>query len=200
MGRKLPGEVAWELSKGYLMKKENVLVVVLLALAIAGGGFYFKSKLTKPAIQAAVLLEPTNVGATTRATTGENTGESISWKDYTPGMNMAANKGKSIFLYFHASWCGYCTKLKETTFKDQKILAYLENNFVSVQVDTDQNKALSNEWKVKGLPTMWFLESDGTKINSIPGYVDASQLFLILRYIHTKSYNTMKFQDFMKQG
>ncbi len=193
-------EVARELSKGYLMKKENVLVVVLLALAIAGGGLYFKSKLAKPAIPAAVLAGSVSREATTLASTGENTGESIAWKDYTPGMAMAANKGKPIFLYFHAPWCGYCTKLKETTFKDQKILAYLENNFVSVQVDTDQNQVLSDEWKVKGLPTMWFLEPDGTKINSIPGYVDSSQLLLILRYIHTKSYNTMGFQDFMKQG
>jgi len=184
------------------MKKENVLVVVLIALSITGGGLYFKSKLTEPAIQAAVLSESASSagGATPLATTGENLGESIAWKDYTPGMAMAANKGKPIFLYFHAPWCGYCTKLKETTFKDQRILAYLENNFVSVQVDTDQHQALSNEWKVKGLPTMWFLESDGTKINSIPGYLDASQLLLILRYIHTKSYNTMEFQDFMKQG
>ena len=182
------------------MKKENLLVVVLLALAIAGGGLYLKSKLTKPDIQAAVLSESVSSDVPTLASTGEDTGESIAWKDYTPGMAMAANKEKPIFLYFHASWCGYCTKLKETTFKDQRILAYLENNFVSVQVDTDQHQALSNEWKVKGLPTMWFLESDGTKINSIPGYLDASQLLLILRYIHTKSYNTMEFQDFMKQG
>ena len=177
------------------MKKENVLVVVLVALVIAGGGLYAKSKLTEPVSQAAV---------TTQTAIGENSGEitkgGIAWKDYTPGMAMAANKGKPIFLYFHAAWCGYCTKLKETTFKDQKILAYLENNFVSVQVDTDHNQALSNEWKVKGLPTMWFLEPDGTKVNSIPGYVDASQLLSILRYIHTKSYNTMNFQDFMKQG
>lgn len=183
------------------MKKENVLVVVLVALVIAGGGWYANSKLTQPTIQAAVFSESaSNDAATTAENTGENTGAGIGWKDYTPGMAMAVNKGKPIFLYFHASWCGYCTKLKETTFKDERILSYLENNFVSVQVDTDQNPALSNEWKVKGLPTMWFLEPDGKKINSIPGYLDASQLLLILRYIHTKSYNTMEFQDFMKQG
>jgi thiol:disulfide interchange protein len=182
------------------MKKENVLVVVLIALVIAGGGLYAKSKLTKSTIKPTVLSEPTEAAAATLASTGGNTGAGIGWKDYTPGMATAGKNGKPVFLYFHAPWCSYCTKLKETTFKDQKILAYLENNFVSIQVDTDQNQALSNEWKVKGLPTLWFLESDGTKINSIPGYLDASQLLLILRYMHTKSYNTMGFQDFMKQG
>lgn len=179
------------------MKKENVLVVVLIVFAIAGGIFYTRSKPSVPVIQAAAS-EP--LSETARESTLEMKGTAIGWKDYTPGMALAGKGNKPIFLYFHAPWCTYCTKLKQTTFKDKKVLAYLENNFVSIQVDTDKNKALSNEWKVKGLPTLWFLEPDGTKINSIPGYLDAAQLFLVLKYIHTKSYTTMNFQDFMKQG
>ncbi len=180
------------------MKKENVLVVVLIVLAIAGGIIYNRSKSSGPVIQAAVASE-------TSAKTAEKTnlamiGTAIGWKDYTPGMATAAKGSKSIFLYFHAPWCTYCTKLKQTTFKDKKILAYLEKNFVSIQVNTDKNKVLSNEWKVKGLPTLWFLEPDGTKINSIPGYLDAAQLLLVLKYIHTKNYDKMSFQEFMKQG
>ena len=180
------------------MKKENVLVVVLIALAVAGGFFYNTSKTPEALIQAAVLSEP--VSQTAKETTSGIKKTAIGWKDYTPGMAMAGKVSKPIFLYFHASWCTYCTKLKKTTFKDKKVLAYLEKNFVSIQVDTDESQALSKEWKVKGLPTLWFLEPDGTKINSIPGYLDSAQLLLVLKYIHTKSYNTMGFQDFMKQG
>ena len=185
------------------MKKENVLVVVLVALAIAGGILYNKSKssgskLSGPVIQTATASETSDRSA--EKTNLAMTGTAINWRDYTPGMAMAAKGSKSIFLYFHATWCTYCTKLKETTFKDKKILAYLEKNFVSIQVDTDKNQALSNEWKVKGLPTMWFLEPDGTRINSIPGYLDAAQLLMVLKYIHTRSYDKMSFQDFMKQG
>jgi thiol:disulfide interchange protein len=190
--------VSWELRKGYLMKKENVLVVVLIGLAVAGGFLYNRSKTSESVIQAAVLTEPPM--ETAAGTTSGIKGTAIGWNDYTPGMAMAGKGTKPIFLYFHASWCTYCTKLKQTTFKDKKILAYLEKNFVSIQVDTDKNQALSNEWKVKGLPTLWFLEPDGTKINSIPGYMDAAQLLQILKYIHTRSYNTMKFKDFIKKG
>lgn len=177
------------------MKKENILVVALIALAIAGGLLYNRSIQSEPSLQAAVLSESGLEGATSKI---GNTG--IGWNEYTPGMAIAARGDKPIFLYFHASWCSYCTKLKKTTFKDKKILAFLEKNFISIQVDTDKNQALSNEWKVKGLPTLWFLKSDGTKINNIPGYLDAAQLLPILKYIHTKSYNTMEFKDFIKQG
>ena len=179
------------------MKKENVLVVVLIALAVAGGIIYNTSK-RSAVIQASVLSG--SVSKIAVETTSEIKGTAIGWKDYTPGMAMAAKGSKPIFLYFHASWCTYCRKLKQTTFKDKKILEYLEKNFVSIQVDTDKNQVLSNEWKVKGLPTLWFLEPDGTKINSIPGYMDAAQLLMVLKYVHTKSYTTMEFKDFIKQG
>lgn len=180
------------------MKKENVLVVVLMVLAIAGGIIYNRSESSAPVIQAAVASEAS--AKTSEKTNLAMIGTAIGWQDYTPGMATAAKGSKSIFLYFHAPWCTYCTKLKKTTFKDKKILAYLEKNFVSIQVNTDKNKVLSNEWKVKGLPTLWFLEPDGTKINSIPGYLDAAQLLLVLKYIHTKNYDKMSFQEFMKQG
>ena len=57
---------------------------------------------------------------------------------------------------------------------------------------------MAAQWNVKGLPTMWFLKSDRSKISSIPGYVDKKQFLHILKYIHTQSYEKMNFQQFMK--
>ncbi|MCF8092925.1 MAG: thioredoxin fold domain-containing protein [Desulfotignum sp.] len=150
-------------------------------------------------------MEPATVGSTAPAQVTETVtprvtdGTGINWEDYTPGLAQARNQDKSVFLYFYAQWCTYCTKLKKTTFLDERVLAYLEKNFISISVDTDQNQALSQSWQVKGLPTMWFLTPEGNRISSLPGYVDGSQLFQILRYIHTKSYSSMSFQDFVKQ-
>jgi thioredoxin-related protein len=65
-------------------------------------------------------------------------------------------------------------------------------------VDTDKDQERANQWKVKGLPTLWFLKSDHSKITSIPGYIDAEQFLNALKYIHTASYDKMSFQDFIK--
>ena len=115
-------------------------------------------------------------------------------------MKTAAGQGKQIVLYFHADWCTYCTKLKETTFKDNDVIQYLDDNFISIAVDTDQNRELANEWQVKGLPTIWFLKADGTKISSVPGYVDEKQFMNMLEYIHTESFETMSFSQFLKSS
>jgi len=176
------------------MKKENILVVALVVIALGAVTAYNSMRTQEP--QAAVAFSEAVSPA--EASASEVTG--IDWKDYTPGMAMAREKKKSILLYFHAPWCTYCTKLKMTTFTDDKVQAYLSENFISIRVDTDQNKNLANQWQVTGLPTMWFLEASGKKINRMPGYVTASQLLQILKFIHTQSYKTMEFHEFVKQS
>lgn len=189
-----------DLDKGYTMRKENVLVAVLVAMAVAGILMFNFSKESEPVTEAAVpLAEKTLQGTLPETQPGKET-EGIGWQGYTPGLAMAGNQSKPVFLYFHADWCTYCKKLKQTTFKDKKVRAYLEENFISIQVDTEKNKPLAEEWRVKGLPTLWFLEPDGTRISSLPGYIDAAQFLQILKFIHTRSYETMDFQEFIKQG
>ncbi|MCP3875761.1 MAG: thioredoxin family protein [Desulfobacteraceae bacterium] len=122
----------------------------------------------------------------------------IDWKDYKQGIVLSESEGKHIFLYFHADWCTYCKKLKQTTFKDKKVLSYLKENFISISVDTDINKEVANQWKVKGLPTLWFLKPDNSKISHLPGYVDAKQFLSILKYIQSKSYDKKTFQEYME--
>ena len=103
-----------------------------------------------------------------------------------------------MFLYFHADWCTYCTKLKKTTFSDKDVLNYLNDNFISIAIDTEKEKEFASQWGIKGLPTLWFLESDSSKISNLPGYVGPEQFLTILKYISTQSYEKMSFAEFIK--
>ena len=173
--------------KGLNMKKENVLVIVIICVAIIGFIVYnnFKPEKQTDFIQE---KEPAQISDTSK----------IDWLGYEQGMDLAKSQNKHVFLYFHADWCTYCTKLKTTTFRDAAVLKYLKENFINIEVDTDKNQALATQWKVRGLPTLWFLKPDNSKISSIPGYVDAKQFLQILKYIHTTSYDKMNFQKFIK--
>jgi thiol:disulfide interchange protein len=184
------------------MKKEQIFVVVLILLGLAGIYWYTGGT---PGSTPGSRRIPESDGSGIRQTTETNDRKpssgagGIDWNDYTPGMTRAKNQEKNIFLYFYAQWCTYCTKLKQTTFLDKNVQAYLEDHFISISVDADQNQALSRNWQVTGLPTMWFLTPEGDRISSLPGYVDGPQLLQILRYIRTKSYGTMSFEEFARQ-
>ena len=169
------------------MKKENILVIVLICMAVAGVLYYQYSDGKNAGFQ--------NSGESIPLV---KDGSAIAWENFSDGMASGKNSDKHIFLYFHADWCTYCKKLKKTTFKDKAVLKYLSQNFISIAVDTDKDKALANQWRVTGLPSMWFLGPDGSKISNIPGYVDADLFIKFLKYIHTKSYKTIKFNEFIK--
>ena len=135
------------------MRKENILVGILVALVL--GGIYLYSR----AWGANLGAQVTQVNIETPAVEGQApqnlsmaASKNISWNDYTPGMALAEKQGKSIFLYFHAPWCGYCVKLKKETFTDDRVKAYLNDHFVSIGVDTDKRKKLAQQWGVRGLP------------------------------------------------
>jgi thioredoxin-related protein len=179
------------------MKKEHVLVLVLAVMGLGGVLWFSSSQPVQMEPAPAGSSAPVRVTETLPSQVTDSSG--INWTDYTPGLAQARNQDKNVFLYFYAQWCTYCTQLSQTTFLDAKVQAYLDKHFVSISVDTDQNQTLSRSWQVKGLPTMWFLTPEGNKISSLPGYVGAAQLFQILRFIHTDSYHTMSFQEFVKQ-
>ena len=169
------------------MKKENILVITIICIAIIGFVLYNNSKSERQTdfIQG-------------KESSPKSNASNIDWKSYAKGLELAKSQNKPVFLYFHANWCTYCVRLKKTTFKDKTILTYLKDNFISIAVDTDKNQGLAKQWRVKGLPTLWFLKPDNSKISNIPGYVDAKQFLQILKYIHTTSYDKMSFQEFVK--
>ncbi len=169
------------------MKKENILVLAIICIAIMGAVIYNNMNSAKY-----------HDSATEKGSIEVGNISGIDWQDYAQGVALAKTRSKPVFLYFHADWCTYCKQLKKTTFKNKKVLSYLNDNFISISVDTDKNKELATQWKVRGLPTLWFLKPDNSKITSIPGYIDEKQFLNILKYIHTASYDKMSFQEFVK--
>jgi thioredoxin-related protein len=179
------------------MKKENILVVAIICIAIAGALIYFNLKPDNHANANSVANQATRSIEEKQILTASKT-SSIDWQSYAKGLDIAKTQDKPVFLYFHADWCTYCTKLKKTTFTDKNVLNYLNDNFISISIDTEKEKAFANQWGIKGLPSIWFLKSDSSKISNLPGYVGPEHFLTILKFIRTESYAKMSFAEFVK--
>ncbi|MFH1153311.1 MAG: thioredoxin family protein [Pseudomonadota bacterium] len=124
--------------------------------------------------------------------------ESIKWQPYEKGISLAQEQGKEIFLYFYADWCTYCKKMEKETFTNDSVIQYINENFIPISINSDQNQTVASTFSVRGLPTFWLLKSDSTRLSNLPGYVDSERLMAILKYIKTASYEKMSFKDFVK--
>lgn len=65
------------------------------------------------------------------------------------------NTRKPVVVYFWATWCGPC---KTFTPIFDKAAKELGNKFCFIKLDSQQNKALCNRYRIRGVPTLMVLK------------------------------------------
>lgn len=121
----------------------------------------------------------------------------VRWYSYEEGLKRAAETGRPIVIDFHADWCKWCKVMDEKTFSDPRVVEAMNGRFVPVSVDTEADKKTAAAFQVRSLPTMWFLDAAGERIDSLPGFVEADFFTIVLDYIASGSYKTQDFQSFV---
>ncbi|NOX33661.1 MAG: DUF255 domain-containing protein [Deltaproteobacteria bacterium] len=117
--------------------------------------------------------------------------ETIDWKQYNEGIRLAKKENKKVFLHFRTGWCGYCKQMELITFKDNSVVRFLNEHFVSIKVDGDKEKSFVKAYKVKGYPDNRWLDEKIKEAYRLPGFVGPETFLFFLEYIQTDSYKTM---------
>lgn len=150
----------------------------------------------KPRTIGFILLALILWGATT---TSGNSANAINWRSYKDVQEETDQEAKKFFLYFSSQSCGYCRLLESKTFKNEKVINYLNDNYRPVQISTDTERKLAAQFKITGVPDLRFLTHEGEPIARWPGFIEAKDLINLLKFVHTDSYQKMSYNDFLKQ-
>lgn len=87
----------------------------------------------------------------------------------------AKKDGKIVLIDFFTTWCGPCKKLDATTWKDEKVRAWLREKTVALKIDAERELVLARRYQVHSYPTILFLSADGLEITRAGGAVDAEE-------------------------
>ena len=167
------------------MKKIAILLVVIIVLSMSCGGG-----------------EP--VGKTSHAD---------QWVSFDVGMALAEKDDKPVVIDFYTSWCHWCKVMDKKTFSDPEIQAYLSEHFVTIRLNAESRSErytykgkeyspveLTRSFKVRGFPSLAYLDREGELITIVPGFVPKETFLPFLHYIKNECYKQqMSFDEFLKK-
>lgn len=97
-------------------------------------------------------------------------GKEVQWYSSLPeAIKIAKEVKKPLMVDFFSNRCGWCKVLDQKTYTNPEVRACAEK-FVSVKVDLGRDPRAGAQYRVTGLPTILFMNSDGVVIHSVIGY------------------------------
>lgn len=109
----------------------------------------------------------------------------ILWRDFNPLSFIEAKmKHRIVVMVFTSPDCKPCSVMKETTFKNAKVIELLNNDFVPVLIEGDKHLDLLDTFGMeRKWPSTVLLSSDGEMMAGFHGYIAPEILEALLEKI-----------------
>jgi thioredoxin-like negative regulator of GroEL len=99
----------------------------------------------------------------------------VRWRpDYATARKEAQEKGLPLVIDFGTSNCFWCRKLDETTLRDPHVVNIINQQFVALRVDPEQERNLAQYLRITSYPTIVLASPDGRILSTLEGFQEAS--------------------------
>lgn len=146
--------------------------------------------------------------------------DTIKWLSLDEAMQAAAEQPKKIMVEVYTDWCVWCTKMEETTFQDEHIASYINENFYPVRFDADQKASIKFDGQVYkfvragnssyhelaahllrgrlSYPAIVFMDENTNVIQTISGYKSPIQFMQVITYFGEDRHRTTPWSTYKK--
>src|SRR5215510_179475 len=79
--------------------------------------------------------------ATLCAYAGEK--QELKWRAFNAGFDEAKKNNKKIILDVYTDWCGWCKRLDKDTYGNEKVMEYLNQEYVVIKLNAESDSKLT---------------------------------------------------------
>ena len=138
-------------------------------------------------------------------------GKEIKWMSYEEVIEASKKNPKKVFVDVYTSWCGWCKRMDQTTFKNPEVVKLLNDDYYAVKLNAESDaqfeqngktmsyRQLARSYKATGYPTTVYLNEDLSVIQAVPGYQKPQSLTMILSYFGGDHHLTTEWPAYQKQ-
>lgn len=146
----------------------------------------------------------------------------IKWMTWEEAIAANKKSPKKIFVDVYTDWCGWCKKMDKTTFKDPKVVEYMNKNFYNVKFNAEQRENVAYNGSQltfradagrRGVhelayalldgqmsyPSYVYLNEKEERITISPGYKEKDSFIVELEYIADNHYTNTSYNDFINK-
>ncbi|MFV2069250.1 MAG: thioredoxin family protein [Pirellulales bacterium] len=101
----------------------------------------------------------------------------IDWySDMPSAWSVSRELGRPMLLFFTMDGCHYCTKMRQATLTDPRVVAEVEGGYVAATIRAASNPQLVRQLHIERFPTTLIASPDGKILAVINGYVAPAEL------------------------
>lgn len=106
---------------------------------------------------------------------------SVNWHSYSEEvLSFAEETDRPIFMVIKAEWCHVCMLYEETVLNTEEIAGFLNENYVPILIDFDQDQDIARNYAF-ATPTTVIFSPESEMAVSIPGFIEKERLLLGLK-------------------
>lgn len=116
---------------------------------------------------------------------------SIRWRSsYGKAAKEAAERGQPLLVEFTATWCGACQQMQKLTFRDPRVVTFVQSGFVPLVIDADANSELVRGFRIEAFPTTLVVSPELKILKRFSGYQSSAVLLTDLNKVVEDNFAT----------